>query len=144
VSGWRINVLFNLGQGREAFREINGLTSQADRHEWIWPWCRLLVASFGRTTVENAVLARSFWQRYIQAHPGSSQGRWELLMSNFYLRGQGYDLGKTYAAFKDEFDFHIAHISADDAALPWDRLGHWAQDEGDWGRRGAAFVGPMI
>jgi tetratricopeptide (TPR) repeat protein len=42
VSGWRINVLFNLGQGREAFREINGLTSQADRHEWIWPWCRRL------------------------------------------------------------------------------------------------------
>lgn len=139
VSGWRANVLFNLGQGQAAFREINSLTSQADRHRWIWPWCRRLVASFGRTTIDNAVPARAFWQRYVQAHPDSSQGRWELLMSNFYLRGQGYDLRKTYAEFKDEFDRHIAHVGADDAALPWDRLGHWAQDEGDWAEAERCF-----
>jgi tetratricopeptide (TPR) repeat protein len=60
-------------------------------------------------------------------------------MSNFYLRGQGYDLGKTYAEFRDEFDRHIAHVSADDAALPWDRLGHWAQDEEDWGEAERCF-----
>ena len=139
VSGWRANVLFNLGQGQAAFREINGLTSQADRHGWIWPWCRRVVASFGRTTVDNAVQARAFWQRYVQAHPDSSQGRWELLMSDFYLRGQGYDLRKAYAEFRDEFDRHIAHISAHDAALPWDRLGHWAQDEGDWAEAERCF-----
>lgn len=139
VSGWRVNVLFNLGQGQAAFREINGLTSQADRHGWIWPWCRRLVASFGRTTIDNAVQARAFWQRYVQAHPDSSQARWELLMSNFYLRGKGYDLRKTYAEFKDEFDRHIAHISADDAALPWDRLGHWAQDEENWAEAERCF-----
>lgn len=132
VSAWRANVLFNLGQGQAAFQDINSLTSQADRHEWIWPWCRCLVARFGRTTTDHAVQARSFWQRYVKAHPDSSQGRWELLMSNFYLRGQGYDLMKTYAQFRDEFDRHIARVSADDAALPWDRLGHWMQKEGDW------------
>lgn len=132
VSGWRANVLFNLGQGQAAFREINGLISQADHHEWVWPWCRRLVASFGRTTTDNAVQARAFWQRYVRAHPDSSQGRWELLMSSFYLRSQGHDLKKTYTEFSDEFDRHIAHVSADDAALPWDRLGHWAQDEGNW------------
>jgi tetratricopeptide (TPR) repeat protein len=139
VSAWRANVLFNLGQGQAAFREINSLTSQADRHRWIWPWCRRLVASFGRTTIDNAVQARAFWQRYVQAHPDSSQGRWELLMSNFYLRGHGYDLRKTYAEFKDEFDRHIAHVGADDAALPWDRMGHWAQDEGDWAEAERCF-----
>jgi tetratricopeptide (TPR) repeat protein len=139
VSAWRANVLFNLGQGQAAFREINSLTSQADRHRWIWPWCRRLVASFGRTTIDNAVQARAFWQRYVQTHPDSSQGRWELLMSNFYLRGRGYDLRKTYAEFMDEFDRHIAHVGADDAALPWDRLGHWAQDEGDWAEAERCF-----
>ncbi len=36
VSGWRANVLFNLGDGRAAFREINGLVGQADRERWIW------------------------------------------------------------------------------------------------------------
>lgn len=139
VSGWRVNVLFNLDQGSAAFREINALVGQADRHEWIWPWCRRLVASFGRTTIDNAVQARAFWHRYIQAHPDSSHGRWELLMSNFYLRGQGYDLKKTYAEFRDEFDRHIEHVSADDAALPWDRLGHWAQDNGDWAEAERCF-----
>jgi tetratricopeptide (TPR) repeat protein len=139
VSGWRVNVLFNLGQGQAAFREINGLTGHADRHEWIWPWCRRLVASFGRTTIDNAVQAGAFWQRYVQAHPDSSQGRWELLMANFYLRGQGYDLKKTYAEFRDEFDRHITHVRADDAALPWDRLGHWAQDEEDWAEAERCF-----
>lgn len=139
VSGWRANVLFNLGQGQAAFREINGLTSHADRHRWIWPWCCRLVASFGRTTIDNAMQARAFWQRYVQAHADSSQGRWELLMSNFYLRGHGYDLGKTYAEFKDDFDRHIAYVTADDAALPWDRLGHWAQDEGNWAEAERCF-----
>ena len=36
VIGWRANVLFNLGDGQAAFREINGLMSQADRHDWSW------------------------------------------------------------------------------------------------------------
>jgi tetratricopeptide (TPR) repeat protein len=132
VAGWRANVLFNLGEGRAAFREINGLMSQADREHWIWPWCVRLVASFGRTTLDNAVQARAFWQRYVQARPEHSQGWWELLMSAFYLRGKGYDLGKSYAEFREEFDRHISHVDAGDAALPWDRLGHWAQEEEDW------------
>lgn len=139
VAGWRANVLFNLGQGQAAFREINGLMSQVDCHEWIWPWCQRLVASFGRTTIDNSVQARAFWQRCVQAHPNNSHVRWELLMCNFYLRGQGYNLRKTYAEFKDEFDRHIAHVSADDAALPWDRLGHWAQDEGNWAEAERCF-----
>jgi tetratricopeptide (TPR) repeat protein len=132
VSGWRANVLFNLGDGRAAFREINALMGQADHQRWIWPWCARLASSFGRTTVENAIQARTFWQRYVQARPDHSQGWWELLMSAFYLRGQGYDLGMTYAAFKEEFELQIAHVDDGDAALPWDRLGHWAQQDENW------------
>ena len=132
VSGWRANVLFNLGDGRAAFREINALVGQADRERWIWPWCARLVGSFGRTTLDNAIQARAFWQRYVRALPNHSQGWWELLMSAFYLRGRGHDLGSTYAEFKEEFDLQIAHVDDGDAALPWDRLGHWAQENDDW------------
>jgi tetratricopeptide (TPR) repeat protein len=132
VSGWRANVLFNLGDGRAAFREITGLVGQADRERWIWSWCARLVGSFGRTTLDNAIQARIFWQRYVQARPDHSQGWWELLMSAFYLRGQGHDIGRTYAAFKEEFDLQIAHVDDGVAALPWDRLGHWAQEDEDW------------
>ena len=54
VAGWRANVLFNMGEGNAAFREINGLLAQADCEPWIWPFFARLVASFGRTTTENA------------------------------------------------------------------------------------------
>jgi len=132
VTGWRANVLFNLDDGRAAFREINGLVTRADRLRWIWPWCRRLVAAFGRANVDNARQALPFWQRYVKANPEDSAARWELLMATFYLRGQGEDVKKSYSEFREEFDRHIVHIDADNAALPWDRLGHWAQDEEDW------------
>jgi tetratricopeptide (TPR) repeat protein len=139
VNGWRANVLFNLGDARAAFREINGLLSQADSLDWIWPWCARLVASFGRTTTENAVQAVAFWQRYVRVHPTHSKARRELLLTVFYLRTAGADVGKSYAEFCVEFDRHVARIDADDAALPWDRLGHWAQDEDDWAEAERCF-----
>jgi len=132
VAGMRANVLFNLGDARAAFREINALASAADRLDWIWPWCARLVARFGRTTTESATQAAAFWRRYITAHPSHSAGRREFLLTVFYLRTAGEHVGKSYADFRDEFDHHIAYVDADDAALPWDRLGHWAQDEGNW------------
>lgn len=139
VTGWRANVLFNLGDGRAAFREINSLLSQADSYRWIWPWCRRLVGAFGRSNVDNARRALLFWQRYVKARPEDPLARYELLMSRFYLRGQGVDIGKTYDEFRQEFDQHIAHIDADNAALAWDRLGHWAQDDGDWAEAERCF-----
>ena len=139
VAGWRANVQFNLGEGAAAFREINSLLGQADRERWVWPWCTRLVASFGRTSIENALLARVFWQRYVQARPEDSHGWWELLMATFYIRGQGHDLGKTYSEFRDEFDRMIGRVADTDAALPWDRLGHWAQEEGDWAEAERCF-----
>ncbi len=54
VSGWRINALFNLGEGKAAFREINMLLGDAGEEAWIWPWCSRQVASFGRTSPENS------------------------------------------------------------------------------------------
>ncbi|WP_442807620.1 DUF4365 domain-containing protein [Trinickia soli] len=139
VTGWRANVLFNLGDGRAAFREINGLVAQADRLRWIWPWCRRLVAAFGRTNVDNARQAAPFWQRYVRANPEDPAGKWELLMTTFYLRGRGEDVSKTYREFREEFDRHIVHIDADNAALLWDRLGHWAQDDQDWAEAERCF-----
>ncbi|SOC56799.1 TPR repeat-containing protein [Chromohalobacter canadensis] len=133
VAGWRANVLFNMGDGSAAFREINGLLAQADREPWIWPFFAQLVASFGRTTTENARQALGFWHRYVYAHPKTSGGRREMLLATLYLRAEGQDIGRTYTEFRDEFDRHIEHIdNTDEAAFLWDRLGHWAQDGTDW------------
>lgn len=131
VSGWRTNVLFIIGDGRAAFREINILLSEADTAPWIWPWCARQVAAFGRLSIENARLAQSFWERHIAAHPELGRARAEWLLTSFYLRQQGDDIG-AYSAFRSLFDQHIERVNAEDAALPWDRLGHWAQDVGNW------------
>ncbi|MEM7746907.1 MAG: tetratricopeptide repeat protein [Pseudomonadota bacterium] len=131
ISGWRINVLFSLDDTRAAFREINGLLSNADSEPWIWPWCARQVAAFGRTSVESAPLALAFWDRCIEAHPQLGLARAERLLTSFYLRAKGHDIGE-YSEFRSVFDKHIAIVDAEDAALPWDRLGHWAQDEGNW------------
>lgn len=133
VIGWRANVLFNMGQGDAAFREINSLLVDTDTEPWIWPHCGRLVATFGRTSSANARHAVGFWTRYIRALPEHSSARRELLLSTFYLRSSGEEVGRSYAEFRSEFDRHIPHVTDnEDAALLWDRLGHWAQDEEDW------------
>ncbi len=132
VTGWRLNALFNLGQDREAFRAINLLLADADREPWIWSWCARQVAAFSRTSVAAARGALTFWQRYVRTHPDVSAARADLLLTFFYLRSEGEEIGKDYATFRAEFETHIAHVDPSEAALPWDRLGHWAQDLDDW------------
>ena len=132
VAGWRLNVHFILGDGAAAFREINSLMSSAESEPWIRPWCVRQVAAFGRTSVHNARLAILFWQRYLRAHPEVATARRELLLTKLYLRSKGEAIGRTYAEFRTEFDTQISWLDTEDAALAWDRLGHWAQDEGNW------------
>jgi tetratricopeptide (TPR) repeat protein len=131
MMGWRANVLFNVGDGRAAFRDINTLVAQADSADWIWPWCARLVASFGRD-VDVAAQALSFWQRYVRAFPDHSAGRRELLLTALFIRDKTGQLGKTFEQFREEFQRHISNVDPEDAALLWDRLGHWAQHEGNW------------
>jgi tetratricopeptide (TPR) repeat protein len=132
VSGWRVNALFNLGDGRAAFREITTLLSGAADEVWIWPWCAAQVASFGRASSENARLSIPFWSRYLDVHPNSSVGVRELLLNKLYTRSEPQDSGLEYPAFKAEFDANIQYVEGDAVAHLWDRMGHWAQDEKDW------------
>lgn len=66
LQGWRISTLFNVGEGRSAFREINTLLSQADKAQWIWSWCLKIVAQFGRKSIENAKLSLPFWESVLR------------------------------------------------------------------------------
>lgn len=132
VSGWRINALFNRGEGRAAFREISKLLANADNEAWIWPWSAQQVCNFGRTNDENAQLSLPFWDRYLNANPGCPGGTRERLLNVLYRRqAENYE-GPDYAAFKVEFDAGIGVLTGKEAAYLWDRLGHWAEDEDDW------------
>lgn len=133
VLGWRVNALFNLKEGRSAFREINTLLSNtANSGEWIWSWCAQQVALFGRDSIDNAKLSISFWDRYLKKHPNCPHGVREWLLNQFYLRSESLDIGFTYPAFKFHFESIIQYLQAEDAAFLWDRLGHWAQENNNW------------
>ena len=132
MSGWRLNALFNLGDGKAAFREINALLGDADSVDWIWPQCARLISGFGRTTPENARLSIPFWRRYLEAHPNCPSGSREILLNQLYLRLGGYLQDQIYLVFKKEFEAGIQYVQGESAALLWDRLGHWAQEEKNW------------
>lgn len=133
VLGWRVNALFNLKEGRSAFREINTLLSNtASTGEWIWSWCAHQVALFGRDNIDNAKRSISFWDRYLKKYPNCPCGVREWLLNQFYLRSKSVNIGFTYSAFKPHFESIIQYIQTKDAAFLWDRLGHWAQDNSNW------------
>ena len=134
-----MNIHFILGDGLAAFREINSLLGSADGEPWIWPWCARQVAGFGRTSVNNARLAVLFWQRHLRAHPEVTVARRELLLANSFLGSKGENIGRPYTEFSTYFESQVDDLGADDAALAWDGLGHWAQDEGNWAEAERCF-----
>lgn len=131
VLGWRINTLFNLKEGRTAFREINTLVSSATNN-WVWSWCTQQVVIFGRNSIDNAKLSITFWNRYLKKKPNCSIGNREWLHNQLYLRSEYQNIDFTFQNFKNYFETMIPHIRDQDAAFLWDKLGHWAQDNEDW------------
>lgn len=132
VSGWRVNALFNLGEGRAAFREISNLLGNATPPPWVWPWCGKQVAAFGRATDENARLSLPFWERYLKVVPASPPVIREKLLNTLYLQqGDNYQ-GPDYPAFKRDFEAVVGVVDDEEAAYLWDRLGHWAQRDENW------------
>lgn len=132
VGGWKVNALFNLNDGRAAFREINALLVRAESEPWIWPWCAKQVGNFGRASPENALNALLFWRRYVGTYPDHVVARREYMLVAFYARRHGLNIETNYVDFRIEFDRHIGRFDSEDAAFLWDRLGHWAQEEGKW------------
>lgn len=131
VVGWRINIHFNLGDAKSAFRDINNLLGQAAKEVWVWPWCARQVAEFGRMSVEVGILSIGFWDRYIKAFPKDIAGERERSLTLLFLQSSGQDMGTTFQQFKSNFDAFTKSMNDEAAAYAWDRLGHWAQDHGN-------------
>lgn len=129
LQGWRISALFNVGEGRSAFREINALLSQADKAQWIWPWCLKIVSQFGRESIENAKLSLTFWESALRHSPENPLAQRELLLAIIYLRNRNIIVHKTYLQFKNDLEACANKIGSDAASVLWDLLGHWAEDE---------------
>ncbi|WP_273802614.1 DUF4365 domain-containing protein [Proteus vulgaris] len=132
LAKWRINTLFNLGDYRSAYREINSLLSTNENKEQLWAWCLILVATFCRTSIISAKLSLPFWERFLDIYPHNPDATRELLLAKNYLRQNTNEIFCSYEDFKREFELRILDVNYKDTAFLWDRLGHWAQDENKW------------
>ena len=95
--------------------------------------------TFGRKNTENARFATLIWQRFLGAFPGDSDGTRELLLAKLFVRATGGDIGTDYTGFRAQFDQGIALVHGEAAALLWDRMGHWAQENEDWSEAELCF-----
>lgn len=131
VRGWRIDLLFNTGDTEGAFREVNSLLSEANQLDWVWPWCARQVANFGRVSVEAAQKALRFWRVYLCEHSEDGTAERERLLCLWHMRAAGEPTEIDFDGFKLAV---IRLIGSGDPAPAylWDRVGHWAQYDGDW------------
>ncbi|ENB9457366.1 tetratricopeptide repeat protein [Morganella morganii] len=132
VEKWRINTLFNMGDYRSAYREINSLLTRNDNKEELWKWCLMLVTMFCRTSTASAKLSLPFWARFLEFFPNHPDASREILLTKNDLRVNDNLTKYSYHNFKKEFELLINNVSNEDSAYLWDRIGHWAQDEDEW------------
>ena len=138
VQGWRIDLLYSIGDEEAAFREINSVISQASQFEWIWPWCAKYVALNGNTSVFSATKAIQFWRKYLKEHPDDLDAELEMLLCIGYLRKQEEPTPLTF----EEFEVRVAMLiekGAPDPAFLWNQVGRWAQFNGDWRQAEIAY-----
>lgn len=131
VQGWRITFLFESGNTEDAFREINIIIgSNADVH-WIWPWCARHVSRFGKSSADVARKAVRFWRAFLREYPGDVAAEREYLLCQWIIRSDGASAEIDFNTFKSKI-LQLIESGDQDAAFLWDRIGHWAQYDGNW------------
>ena len=131
VQGWRAEILFRQGKINEAFRDIRALLSEGDKQAWVWPWCARLVATYGGMSFDAAQGSVRFWDTYLRRFPDHLLAQKERLLCVWRIHANGGETECDYDGFKQTVADVVAS-GAPDPAFLWDRVGHWAQDEGDW------------
>lgn len=142
IQGWRAQFLFLSGDADGGLDVLIDLVGAADEVPWIWPWSANLVAKFGRTgaTAQKALL---FWRHYLRAHPEDVEAARQRLLCLWRSHQERAEASETrpvtlldgsktigYREFAD--DAILVMKKVDDDAFWWDRIGHWAQADGDW------------
>lgn len=131
VQGWRIYILFNTGDIRSAFREINALLGEENKLDGVWLYCARLVAIHGRMSLDAAQKALQFWDRYLNKFSKDLMAKTERLLCIWYIKSNGGSVEHDFESFKQAIA-NVVSQGALDPAFLWDRVGHWAQDENNW------------
>jgi len=138
VNAWRAAALFELDDTNAAFAAIDAVVGSDLLDAWEWPWCARLVRAHGKKSTLAATQALKFWRKFLKFHSGSVVGITEAFTCAWLLHERGVDTRLDFDQFKAQAKTLMASPGVD-AALVWDRVGHWAKTDGDWVQAEAAF-----
>lgn len=134
VHGWRASLLFQLGRLDDAFAAVDAVIAGERLGNWEWGWCASLVIRHGR----HSMKALMFWRRYLRVHPGDLTALAEEFGTASALHERGVKTSINIERFRSMAISLLRHDDID-AALVWDRVGHWAQRGKQWIEAEAAF-----
>ncbi len=129
--GHRLDVYFRLGMTDRAFDDIAVLLPHGERHRWILDWCASLVYTYARTNDSSVSRAIPFWDAYLRMRPKDRRAQKERLLCVAHARMHGQTVTIDYRRYVADVSAYLA-VDASDAAHLWDRVGHWAQMDGNW------------
>jgi tetratricopeptide (TPR) repeat protein len=127
----RAELLFKTGDCKAAFREIQSLRSVAKHFDWVWPCCARHVAAFGKQSLESARTAVVFWRAFLREFPTSLVAESERLLCLLAIRSESSAVDISFDQFRSDM-LALIDRGAQDPAYLRDRIGHWAQYEGNW------------
>lgn len=130
--GHRLEVYFRLGMVDKAFDDIAVLLPHAPRHPWILPWCARLVFNYARTNDAAIGKAIRFWDAYLRVGSKDTTAREERLKCLAYAKMHGQPVPIGLAQYEAQVAACIADDASVDVAHLWDRVGHWAEIDGNW------------
>ena len=136
--GHRLEVYFRLGLTEKAFDEITVIMPYGDLHQWVLPWCARLVYNFARTNAGSVPKAIRFWDAFLRKQPEDRAAKKERLLCLAYAKMHGQNVAISFQQYVPQVAALLAKDPTD-AAYLWDRVGHWAQVDGDWEQAEAAY-----
>ena len=129
--GHRLEVYFRLNMTNKAFDDIAVLLLHGDQHPWIFDWCALLVYNYARSNDSSVSRAIRFWDAYLRMRPNDRRAQKERLLCLAYAKMHGQTVTIDYQRYVDDVSAYLA-VESSDAAHLWDRVGHWAEVDGNW------------
>lgn len=131
IEVFRIQCLFQLNRDSDAFEKLIGLTGEPSTSDEVWAKLGSIVRVFGRSKSENFLETCRFWKEFCIRFSDNIGGQTEYFLAAAVLRNTNSAIGLTWEPLREKIS--VFTTSEDSAlALIWDRLGHWAQDEGRW------------
>jgi tetratricopeptide (TPR) repeat protein len=129
--GHRLDVYFRLGMTDKAFDDIFVILPHGDRHTWILPWCARLVYNYARMNNSSVAKAIRFWDAFLRMQPRDRNAQKERFLCLAFAKMHGQPVGIDYQRYEADVTAFLAEETTDAAHL-WDRVGHWAQVDGNW------------